>query len=621
MTAKLLSQNVAKITFHTTCILQACEHGWSLAAGALDSEAPPRSPTTGVRDGAVLPGPVSPHLLCTLEECQPCEPWWETAATAIRCMHGFVAPTAPFAGVCTDAGCVQTYNATRRRARDSVPELPMRDDPIRFPREIRIPCPSSKIPVLPCLVTLRPTRFAAHAWHEHSGAHRDAWGAEGVSAASVADRPCVTPPAAGAAHFICAVRTFHEWYPHDIPFLTSHWDCAPTAYCRASTFNAAMRNGSIVAVLEEAVFVLSVVPLYSAEQPAVMLERVLRPPEEKTRFSEWNLVLRKEWWAWQPPSLPVATPTGPEIPETELRSAHHDESSRGSERRSLSRTSTPTTFALARVRQFKSTVLAAARSPTARRTPRALAATHERDRLNARANLTTWAANEDRVAPVMSWSAAPAESRVLVYPFTRSSAGNLVLVRPDCFLGARCTAPEAEAAAADLGKLLGCAPGPNLVHTAPRPGSGYDYVFALPAVAPPSGPAPITTGPALWLSLQDVRASDLPALPRLYAEMALLRTIRYVTPMTDLDWNTQGGRTVPLDSAGARWRDAPDAEHAEEEHRSFLEQDEAAGERLRVDGGEGRMAMWAQSVTTAKDVADELPCPPQGGVQLHASLR
>ena len=72
--------------------------------------------------------------------------------------------------------------------------------------------------------------YEALAFHEQSGAFTHAWAAVGIRAASVANRPAALPPVPKSAHFIAGVRAFHEWYGHPIPFLTTHWDCAPAGY-------------------------------------------------------------------------------------------------------------------------------------------------------------------------------------------------------------------------------------------------------------------------------------------------------------------------------------------------------------------------------------------------------
>ena len=88
------------------------------------------------------------------------------------------------------------------------------------------------------------------------------------------------------------------------------------------------------------------------------------------------------------------------------------------------------------------------------------------------------------------------------------------------------------------------------------------------------------------------------------------------------------GEAVPLvpNTMGSAWSSAPDDAAAPAEWLLFLERDAQAAARLAAamttwTAGDGRLANWALNVKSTRDVAHEIPMPPQGRVRLDPSLR
>jgi hypothetical protein len=219
------------LAFFTTCVLLPCPHGWVVGAGVLDCRPPPRSIADVSLNGHANTTAADPTHACDLHACKTALPlWWHVPTGAMRCPHGLCPWGAPFAGRCHPENCCAVVvAATRDAARSSLLDLPRRTDPIRWPGKIRLAIGAAAGVTLACLNQLAPPKALAHAWHEHSGSFREAWAAAAPQHhfISVADRPSCAPLSANALHVIAEVKAFFQWYPHPIPFLTSHWDCAP----------------------------------------------------------------------------------------------------------------------------------------------------------------------------------------------------------------------------------------------------------------------------------------------------------------------------------------------------------------------------------------------------------
>ena len=268
-------------------------------------------------------------------------------------------------------------------------ELPLQSDPIRWPNEWRLPLGQVAQNCLPFLLALRPPMFEAIAFHEQSGAFSHAWAAEGIRAASVANRPSALPPVAQSAHFIAGVREFHEWYGHPIPFLTTHWDCAPAGYASKARWKGLMQSGELPRNVDDAVWCRSISRLFAGETTKSSMEVFLGPPSVKTNLALWAGDRLKDWWWFLSEGIPVLTPPRLSVPSS-ARSTHHDRSGMLLEKLKLSRGTTPWAFAEAHARGWAQTVRDAQQQPMI--AARAVAASFDHHLLVARARLTLWAA-------------------------------------------------------------------------------------------------------------------------------------------------------------------------------------------------------------------------------------
>ena len=166
----------------------------------------------GTFEGVPLPTQACTSRLCQAVPDGGQRPgWWTLDAVALRCPHGFVGLHCAFAGACMETSCCETAVATQRAAESAHPSLPARADPIRFPREVRLPLGNVDGVVLPFLLAMVFQRVECFAFHENSLAFTWAWHGAGFSAASLADRPSSRPPPPGAHHFIAEDRPFFNW--------------------------------------------------------------------------------------------------------------------------------------------------------------------------------------------------------------------------------------------------------------------------------------------------------------------------------------------------------------------------------------------------------------------------
>ena len=271
----------------------------------LDGAAPPASVLRAI-DGHSIP-PCDSRTLCTDIGCAV-HMWWTCNDLALRCPHGFVALGGAFAFRCNNPVCLRVAEETLRRAVASTINLPLREDPIRWPGEVRLPSECGAA-VLPFLSVWSPPRYEAICLFEHSGAFRAAWAQRGIPVASVADRPSSTPPEPGSNHIIALARRFHAWYPHPISFVTTHWTCSKVSYAGRSNFRRNMESGDIVTAVEDAVWSMCIAPRFASEQPPVMLEYVLGEPAMRTEVRLFGAPVVKEWWWWTSPDLQLPSPT------------------------------------------------------------------------------------------------------------------------------------------------------------------------------------------------------------------------------------------------------------------------------------------------------------------------
>ena len=246
-----------------------------------------------------------------------------------------------------------------------------------------------------------------------------------MHAHSVADRPTARPPPAGCVHVIASVRRFHEWYRHPLVFVSTHWDCSAVTYAASTSFGVNMANGRIAGAVAEAVWCMSVAPLYACEQPAVMLEHVLGDPAVRTEARFFGCAARKRWWWWTSEGLRMPSPTDV-VPMEACISTHHKHAWAGAERRSLSRTPTPPGLAAAHVAAWRPAVVAV--SLSAARVPPALAASYDADIQAARARLTLWAASRPNVTPRLQDDEGQGSVRCSVVPVWTASGEELALL-------------------------------------------------------------------------------------------------------------------------------------------------------------------------------------------------
>ena len=287
------------------------------------------------------PRPVQPWLVPLSASL----PWYSTqAALTFRCPHGFVSTQGSPPWPCLRHECLQCARSHADAAATAILELPRCDDPVRWPREVRVDGIDG--PSLREQCCRFP--FVAVACHEHTGAFRNAWSEMGAPAASVAIRPSVAPPAITALSFVDTVEDWEAAYRHRIPFITANPDCHTAAVAAPNSAVARWRrhmaSGALARAVDHMVWCLHVAELYHVEQPPTLMADVVGPPAERTTLAAFGCPRRKEWWRWQPVSLPVAAPSH-SLPPTDLRSTHHDADHMDDERRRVSRTPTPPVFA------------------------------------------------------------------------------------------------------------------------------------------------------------------------------------------------------------------------------------------------------------------------------------
>ena len=549
--------------------------------------------------------------------------WWHANSGAMRCPHGFCPWGAPFAGRCHEEACSAVLHATWEAARSSRLDLPRREDPIRWPGEVRLAIGGAAGRALPFLNEFAPPKALAHAWHEHTGSFREAWAAATPQSIfiSVADRPSCRPIAPNALHFIAEIKPFFGWYPHAIPFLTSHWDCAPLTLANdtASTIKF-LQSGAVARAVEEAIFCTHAAGLFACENPPSSIEHIIGPPSARTCLADFGEHTHKSWWWWLSPSLPAVPPTHALDPAT-VRSTHHDVLGLDKELRAVARARTPESFAKAHVLAWAPVVSA---YDAASAQPRELRGSHLQARAGALAAIPLWAASMPRVAPRLP-TPPTALDRVIVVPIARGS-DFYALVPDDGLIGVTIDEKSrSEPEASRLALTLGCGPGPTLVNTTLNSGGGTDYLFALAAPGDPSASHTRKCKGVAWRTYHELTLSPDTA----FAAHCLHRIAQRAVTTTAAPVSVGAlGPPVPLISnaeahAWAAAEDDPAAHHA---WLTFLDRERAAGEELAaamrsVDVGNGRMREWAHNVTSAKDIANELPIPPQGLIRLHPSLR
>ena len=222
--------------------------------------------------------------------------------------------------------------------------LPIRADPIRWPGEVDMRAPGGRS----AFESVTSSPFLAVALHEHSGSFRNAWAQLGARAASVADRPSSTLPAAGSAHFISDVRAWHQSYPWTIPVATANPDChvatVAVPYSAPERWLHYLRNGGMADAITHAVWLLHVAPRVALEQPPTLLEHIIGSPTVRTTLAAHGIPRRKEWLWWLV-NLPPVHPSGP--PAIEPPSEHRVHTHLDKERRSIARAETPPSFARA----------------------------------------------------------------------------------------------------------------------------------------------------------------------------------------------------------------------------------------------------------------------------------
>ena len=168
-------------------------------------------------------------------------------------------------------------------------------------------------------------------------------------------------------------------------------------------------------------------------------------------------------------------------------------------------------------------------------------------------------------------------------------------------------------------------PSTNLVNVSMNSLEGRDYVFSAVATAPPSAAGGMRIGDVAWRTLGDLHGVKAFA----YASLAMRRELQLRQASGDAPLVIGAlGDAVPLvpNAMGSAWSSAPDDAAAPAEWLLFLERDAQAAaclaaEMTRLDAGDGRLANWALNVKSTRDVAHEIPVPPQGRVRLDPSLR
>ena len=301
----------------------------------------------------------SPEDLC--RRCSPCSapPWWTLSRVAIRCTHGFCIigqGGGELESACGDPTCLDRANTLREAARAARLDLPAKADPLRWVREYD----ARQSGALQHLLMHVASPFDVVAFHEHTGAFRDAWREAGFDSVSVSNRPATSPPPEGSMHFIAECVEWRDAYPWRIPLATAHPDCHPAAIAAPNTARPRLcrhlRDGTMRAALIHACWVLGAADRVAMEQPPSFLAHALGAPEVKTTLAEFGVPLRKRWWWWLRGLQPVP-PSGSLAGEQ--RSTHHECDHLPQELRSISRAVTPPLFAAAHVKGWAPTLRAA----------------------------------------------------------------------------------------------------------------------------------------------------------------------------------------------------------------------------------------------------------------------
>jgi hypothetical protein len=290
--------------------------------------------------------------------------------------------------------------------------------------------------------------------------------------------------------------------------------------------------------------------------------------------------------------------------------------------RAVARAHTPYAFALAHVRAWLPTVMAL---DTSFSQPRELRGNHSSALAGAQAAIPLWAASTPRTSPRLPTHPSSALDRVIVVPVARG-ASFYALVTTDGLLGVTVderTQKEPEATRLALG--LGCGPGPTLVNTTPNTGGGTDYLFALAAPGDPTASHARDCQGAAWRT-----HSELMLSPQTVFAAHCLHRISQRAVTTAAAPVSVGALAPPVPlvahASAHAWASADDHPEAHHAWLDFLDHERVRGDELAaamrsVDTGNGRVVEWSHNVSTARDIAHELPIPPQGPVRLPASLR
>ena len=168
-----------------------------------------------------------------------------------------------------------------------------------FPREYAWPLPSGfEWPV-----------FGRFAFHEHSGAFREAWP---EASCSVADRPTNVPPSEGKYHFCMDVYLFLSVYPHPVGIQTSGVTCTFSTWANHASWRSFILSGQLKAKAEEFLFMLYIGARAAGEHPPSCFEAIIGPPsfitsnyyhgpKDDSVPTTWKTV---EWYTRNLPDVP-----------------------------------------------------------------------------------------------------------------------------------------------------------------------------------------------------------------------------------------------------------------------------------------------------------------------------
>ena len=350
------------------------------------------------------------------------------------------------------------------------------------------------------------------------------------------------------------------------------------------------------------------------------MEVFLGPPSTKTNLALWAGDRLKDWWWFLAAGVPVLHPPLTSAPLT-ARSTHHDRDGLLLEKLKLSRGTTPWVFAEAHARGWAQTVRDAQSQPMI--AAGTVAASFEHELRAARARLTLWAAADASILSRLTGDSVAVDRCILVPVYVEDDIMALV---PDVgFFGVACTKGQLAVQSARLAREAGVSAATNLVNVSMNSLEGRDYVFSAVAKAPPSAAGLSRLGDVEWRTLGNLHGVKSFA----YASLAMRRELqlRQASGGAPLVIGALG-EAEPLvpNSMGSAWSSAPDDAAAPAEWLLFLERDAQAAARLaaamtKLDAGDGRLANWALNVKSTRDVAHEIPIPPQGRVRLDPRLR